>query len=230
MAWYDPGVAKPRKMVADAVQFLRFTLLPAQPWWAPVSIIMGLGLLPIFHAIFGWLPPMVAWAIPTIAFILLLVYAGVRLQRQVAVATETAPQVAGIIVSNSPGAVVTGNMVTTNVGPSQVLAHDRAPDKQPTAVSLPAEVQGKVPPIVDRLYEDQEIYGPAVVVLLDDFILEGNRFDGSLSQVVIDLPAGANRVGVIGVRGGFRRCNLHGIALALNAEQRRAFEKGTQEA
>lgn len=69
-----------------------------------------------------------------------------------------------------------------------------------------------------RTFEDCTIYGPAVVVPLDQIAFEHNSFDGPLEAILWEIPDEKNFiVGAIGLTDCiFRRCQFRGIGIAGN--------------
>lgn len=68
--------------------------------------------------------------------------------------------------------------------------------------------------ITHRTFEDAEIRGPAVLALLGGVSLIGCGFDGSFDSIIITVPDGSTKVGVIGLQQvAFHRCRFRNVAL-----------------
>jgi hypothetical protein len=68
--------------------------------------------------------------------------------------------------------------------------------------------------ISHRSFEDVEIRGPAVLALLNGVSMIECGFDGSIDSLLIIVPDGSRKVGVIGLEQvSFHRCRFRNVAL-----------------
>lgn len=68
--------------------------------------------------------------------------------------------------------------------------------------------------ITHRQFVDAEIRGPAVLALLNGVSMVDCGFDGSFDSIIIVVPDGATKVGVIGLEQvSFLRCRFRNVAL-----------------
>lgn len=68
--------------------------------------------------------------------------------------------------------------------------------------------------ISHRQFVDAEIRGPAVLALLNGVSMVSCGFDGSFDAIIIVVPDGSTKVGVIGLEQvSFLRCRFRNVAL-----------------
>ena len=68
--------------------------------------------------------------------------------------------------------------------------------------------------ISHRRFADVEIRGPAVLALLNGVSLVGCGFGGTFESILIIVPDGSTKVGVIGLEQvSFLRCRFRNVAL-----------------
>jgi hypothetical protein len=79
-----------------------------------------------------------------------------------------------------------------------------------------------------RTFEECIIYGPAVVVPLDDVEISGSSFEGDANSMFWEIPESRQQVvGAIGLREcAFRRCSFRKIGLAGSAAAIAHFRAG----
>jgi len=68
--------------------------------------------------------------------------------------------------------------------------------------------------ISHRQFVDAEIRGPAVLALLNGVSMVNCGFDGSFDSIIIVVPDGSTKVGIIGLEQvSFLRCRFRNVAL-----------------
>lgn len=78
--------------------------------------------------------------------------------------------------------------------------------------------------ITHRRFQDVEIRGPAVLALLGGVSLVSCGFDGSFDSILIIVPDGSTKVGVIGLQQvSFLRCRFRNVALIGTEELAQTF-------
>jgi hypothetical protein len=78
--------------------------------------------------------------------------------------------------------------------------------------------------ISHRQFQDVEIRGPAVLALLGGVSLVSCGFDGTFESIIIIVPDGSTKVGVIGLsQVSFLRCRFRNVALIGTEELAQTF-------
>lgn len=68
--------------------------------------------------------------------------------------------------------------------------------------------------IAHRSFEGVEIRGPAVLALIAGVSIAHCEFDGSFESIIITVPEGSKKVGVIGLlQVSFLRCRFRNVGL-----------------
>jgi hypothetical protein len=78
--------------------------------------------------------------------------------------------------------------------------------------------------ISHRQFQDVEIRGPAVLALLGGVSMVSCGFDGTFESIIIIVPDGSTKVGVIGLlQVSFLRCQFRNVALIGTEELAQTF-------
>ena len=82
------------------------------------------------------------------------------------------------------------------------------------------------PIIMDRIFKNCTLVGPAVILFADSCEVHGSRFDVGLDVLLIDIAANRRLSGVIIFdRCTFDGCRFEGLGIAITPAQREIFEQ-----